>query len=121
MATYTWDSTTDQDAILDRSRVSSNNAACDAIGIARGSTQAQCDAWIAAANAEDPPRLVGVTVNIIGNLQGYVRDVIRGEVKRIKALHKAENRAAFDAAVAAATPAQRDQIAALLGLGAGTV
>ena len=121
MASFTWTSDADQDAVILRAYTESNNAACDSIGIARGSTQAQVDAFIAAANAENPPRLVGAKVNIYGTAQQWVRDVIRDEVKRVKRLQKAADRATYEAALAAANQTQKDAVAAALGLPAGTL
>ena len=121
MASFTWTSDADQDAVILRARTESNNAATDSIGAPRGSTQAQVNSFIAAAQAENPPRLVGVTVNIYDTDQAWVRDVIRDEVRRVKRLQKAVDKAAYEAALAAATQAQKDQVAAVFGLPAGTL
>lgn len=120
MASYTWTSDADQDATILRARTESNDAATDSIGAPRGSTQAECDAIIAAAAAENPPRIIG-PVNIYGTDQQWVRDVIRDEVRRTKRVHKAADKASYETALAAATQAQKDAVAAALGLPAGTL
>ena len=121
MASFTWTSDAEQDAVILRARTESNNAACDSVGIARGSTQAQVDAFLAAAQAVNPPRLVSVSVKIYDTDQAWVRDVIRDEVRRTKRVQKAADKAAYEAALAAANQAQKDNVAAALGLPAGTL
>jgi hypothetical protein len=121
MATYTWDSDEDQEVIITRARTESNNAATDSIGAPNGLTQAQADAFIAAAQAEDPPRLVGVTVNIFNTNQNWVRTAIRQELRRTKQVQKDVDKRSYDTAVANATRNQKDQIAVLLGLAANTL
>lgn len=120
MADYTWTSDADQDATILRARTESNNAATDSIGAPRGSTQAQCDAIIAAAAAEVPPRILG-PVNIFGTDQNWVRTAIKEEVKRTKKLHKNADKRTYEGLLVNATRAQLDQIAAILGLPAGTL
>lgn len=117
---YTWNSDDDHDATILRARTESNLAATESIGAPPGSTQAQCDAIIAAAAAENPPRIIG-PVNIYGTNQQWVRDVIRDEVRRTKRVHKAADKAAYEATLAAATQEQKDQIAGILGLAPGTL
>lgn len=120
MASYTLNTTAAQEAIVTRAREASNNAATDSIGAPRGSTQAQCDAIIAAAAAEDPPRVIG-PVTVYGANGPYLLAVLTGEMKRIRDLQRNEDRLAYEAALAAADQAQKDAVAAALGLPAGTL
>lgn len=113
MASYTWTSDAEHDAVILRARTESNNAATDSIGAPRGSTQAECDAITTAKGL--PP------VNIYATDQAWVRDVIRDEVRRTKRVQKAADKAAYETALAAANRAQKDAVAAALGLPAGTL
>jgi hypothetical protein len=120
MASYTLNTTVAQETIVTRAREASNNAATDAISAPRGSTQAQCDALIAAAAAEDPPRVIG-PVTVYANNGPYLLAVLTGEMKRILEIQRREDKATYEAALAVATQTQKDEIAAILGLAPGTL
>jgi hypothetical protein len=120
MASYTFSTTTAQETIITRARTESNNVACDSIGIARGSTQAQVDAFIAAAAAATPPKIIPATT-VYDDNKAYILAVLVEEFKRIKALQSFADKRTYEAALAAATQAQKDQVAAVFGLPAGTL
>jgi len=120
MASYTLNTTEAQEAIVTRARTASNNAATDSIGAPRGSTQAQCDAIIAAAAAETPPRILGPVKVYAGN-GPYLLAVLTAEMIRIRSIHVREDKAIYEEALASATQEQKDAVAAALGLPAGTL
>jgi hypothetical protein len=120
MASYTFTTSTAQETIITRARTESNNAATDAIGAPRGSTQAQVDAFIAAAAAEVPPRIIPATT-VFGDNKAYITSVLVEEFKRIKALQSRADKITYETALATATQAQKDQVAAVFGLPAGTL
>jgi hypothetical protein len=120
MASYTFNTTTAQETIVTRARTESNNAACDSIGIARGSTQAQVDAFIAAAAAQTPPKIIPATT-VYDDNRTYILSVLVEEFKRIKALQSSTDKRSYETALASATQAQKDTIATTLGLPAGTL
>lgn len=120
MASYTLNTTAAQETIVTRAREASNNAATDSIGAPRGSTQAACDAIIAAAAAETPPRIIGPVTVYAGN-GPYLLAVLAGEMTRIRATQVREDKTTYESALAVASQAQKDQIAAVLGLAPGTL
>lgn len=120
MASYTLNTTVAQETIITRAREASNNAATDSIGAPRGSTQAGCNALIAAAAAETPPRIIG-PVTVYANNGPYLLAVLTAEMIRIRAVHVREDKATYESALAAANQAQKDAVAAALGLPAGTL
>ena len=120
MASYTLNTTTQQETYVTRARTSSNDAACLSIGAPLGSTQAECDAIIAAAAAEVPPRVIG-PVTIYANNGPYLLAVLTAEMKRIREVQKREDVVTYEKALAAASPAQKSAIETTLGLPAGTI
>ena len=120
MASYTLNTTTQQEAYVTRARTASNAAACASIGAPEGSTQAECDAIIAAAAAETPPRVIGPVTIYAGN-GPYLLAVLTAEMKRIRDVQIREDRVTYESALAAANQTQKDAICATLGLPAGTL
>lgn len=105
---YTVTTTANQDAILDRARLRSNQQICTILRLPSSCTRAQAlavDATIGADYAN--------TISVF--LLKRVKDVLTAE----KAANDSDDKVTFEQAYAAANQTQKDAACAAVGLGAG--
>lgn len=117
-ADYTVTLNAAQETTTTRARQEANNAACALVGAGVGCSQAQANAAVASALNEIPPRVLPA-VNIMGNNTPFVNLIVKTELKRMKAVHKAADSTTFDAKKATATQGQKDAACAAFALPAG--